>query len=196
MNPDSAPTTPQDAPNQGSREPVADRLDRAHGRFIERWADMAASWGVPRSMAEVHALLFIDGGSFNTDQLMARLGISRGNASMTTRTLVEWGLIERTHNAADRRDYFRAEQDVWKLFATVIRARKRREIDPLVGLVEECRSIAGPCECDGPDAERARSTERKLADIMQFVRAFDLLATRHLAGEGLGDLMRGIEGVP
>ena len=164
-------------------------LDRAHARFIELWGRMAASWGVPRSMAEVHALLFVDGGMLNTDQLMSRLGISRGNASMTTRTLVEWGIVTRVHNREDRRDYFRAEQDVWTLFATVIRVRKRREIDPLMGLVEECRALAscaGPaCGC-AETAARAAELERKLRDIASFITTFDTLAETYLASGGDG----------
>ena len=170
-------------------DPAAAALDRAHARFIELWGRMAASWGVPRSMAEVHALLFVDGGMLNTDQLMARLGISRGNASMTTRTLVEWGIVTRVHNREDRRDYFRAEQDVWTLFATVIRVRKRREIDPLMGLVDECRSLAsaaGPgCGCS-ETAARAAELERKLRDIASFIRTFDMLAEHYLSSGGDG----------
>ena len=179
----AAPASP------GAEESPGAALDRAHERFIELWGRMAASWGVPRSMAEVHALLFVDGGMLNTDQLMARLGISRGNASMTTRTLVEWGIVTRVHNREDRRDYFRAEQDVWTLFATVIRVRKRREIDPLMGLVEECRALAsgaGPgCGCP-ETAARAADLERKLRDIASFIRTFDVLAEHYLSSGGDG----------
>lgn len=163
-------------------------LQDAHAAFIAAWGDMATTWGVPRSMAEVHALLFIDGGSFNTDQLMARLGISRGNASMTTRTLVEWGIVERSHNKDDRRDYFRAEQDVSRLFATVIRARKRREVDPLVNLVGRCRAAAAKVPPDAPGDARARAADfdRKLDDILRFTQLFDALCSRYLAGEADG----------
>lgn len=172
-------------------------LAEAHEAFIQAWGDMATTWGVPRSMAEVHALLFIDGGSFNTDQLMARLGISRGNASMTTRTLVEWGIVVRTHNKDDRRDYFRAEQDVWRLFATVIRTRKRREVDPLVALVDRCRASAARVPVDAPEETRSQAAdfERKMDDILRFTQLFDMLATRYLAGEadGLLDALSSLE---
>ena len=187
--------SPADA---GGGESAAAALERAHARFIELWGRMAASWGVPRSMAEVHALLFVDGGMLNTDQLMARLGISRGNASMTTRTLVEWGIVSRVHNREDRRDYFRAEQDVWTLFAAVIRVRKRREIDPLLGLVEECRALAsgaGPdCGCS-ETASRAADLERKLRDIATFIRTFDVLAEHYLStgGEGIAGAFGALE---
>ncbi|MFM9144911.1 MAG: GbsR/MarR family transcriptional regulator [Phycisphaerales bacterium] len=185
---DQTPTTEVSERPDAPVTPVV-ALERAHTRFIELWGRMAASWGVPRSMAEVHALLFVDGGMLNTDQLMSRLGISRGNASMTTRTLVEWGIVTRVHNREDRRDYFRAEQDVWTLFATVIRVRKRREIDPLMGLVEECRALAsgaGPgCGC-AETAARAAELERKLRDIASFITTFDTLAETYLASGGDG----------
>lgn len=190
MNP---PPDIRHGPSDGSDHP----LREAHAAFIAAWGDMATTWGVPRSMAEVHALLFIDGGSFNTDQLMARLGISRGNASMTTRTLVEWGIVQRTHCKDDRRDYFRAEQDVWRLFATVIRTRKRREVDPLVALVDRCRAAAAnvPTDAPGDALARTRDFERKLDDIHRFTQLFDSLVSRYLAGEadGLLDVLVSME---
>ena len=93
--------------------------------FVALWAEMGTHWGVPRTMAQVNALLFMEGRPLNTDEIMERLSISRGNASMTLRTLVEWGMITRSHNAKDRKDYYAGEQDVWKLFATVARTRKQ-----------------------------------------------------------------------
>jgi DNA-binding transcriptional regulator GbsR (MarR family) len=193
MNPSSDDRPgPADSPDHPLRD--------AHAAFIAAWGDMATTWGVPRSMAEVHALLFIDGGSFNTDQLMARLGISRGNASMTTRTLVEWGIVQRSHCKDDRRDYFRAEQDVWRLFATVIRTRKRREVDPLVALVDRCRAAASkvPQDASADARERTRDFERKLEDILRFTQLFDVLASRYLAGEadGLLDVLVSMERSP
>lgn len=145
-------------------------IDEARRTFIERWTAMAASWGVTRSMAEVHALLFAEGRAMSADEIMARLGISRGNASMTVRTLVEWGIVRRLASEGSRRELYEAEQDVVSLFATVIRVRKQREIDPLLELVRSCRDASGPCS--GPEAE---SLSRKLDDIELFVRATDRL---------------------
>jgi DNA-binding transcriptional regulator GbsR (MarR family) len=177
---------------------AAERLADARRLFIERWARMAAHWGVPRSMAEVHALLFVEGRPFNTDELMARLGISRGNASMTVRTLLEWGIVTKTHCREDRRDYYCAEQDVMTLFATVIRVRKRREVDPLLTLVDECRAAVALVPRDGPDEAASRQAEelgRKLDDIDGFVRTFDVLAEHYLHAErqSIGQLFAALE---
>lgn len=100
---------------------------------------MGSSWGIPRTMAEVHALLYIVGEPLNTDQIMARLSISRGSASMSLKSLHDWGLIARAHRRGDRKEYFRAEQDVWQVFRIITRERKRREIDPVLMALHECR---------------------------------------------------------
>ena len=163
-------------------------LADVHRRFIERWSQMAASWGVPRSMAEVHALLFVEARPVSADELMQRLGISRGNASMTVRTLEEWGIVHRINQPADRKDYYVAEQDALALFATVMRVRKEREIDPLLALVQECRSAASTVHASGDDSSReaARAFDRRLADMDLFVRAIDAMATRYLTPDGSG----------
>ena len=168
---------------------AAERLADAHQQFVEHWGRMASSWGVPRSMAEVHALLFVEGRSVNADEVVLRLGISRGNASMTLRTLVDWGIVHRSHNKADRKDYYRAEQDVLTLFSTVIRVRKQREIDPLLALVGECRKAAAMVPRTGADHEttqRACELDRKLNDIELFVCSANALATQFLSGDGGG----------
>jgi DNA-binding transcriptional regulator GbsR (MarR family) len=140
-------------------------------------------------MAEVHALLFVEGRSVNADELVLRLGISRGNASMTLRTLVDWGIVQRTHNKADRKDYYQAEQDVLTLFSTVIRVRKQREIDPLLALVGECRKAAAMVPRSGPDQEtttRAGELDRKLNDIESFVCSANVLASQFFSCDGGG----------
>jgi DNA-binding transcriptional regulator GbsR (MarR family) len=147
-------------------------------------------------MAEVHALLFIEGRPMNSDAIMARLGISRGNASMSLRTLEEWGIVRRSHCKEDRRDYFAAEQDVHTLFATVICARKRREIDPLLEQLVACRQItaeeaprtdSGISSANGEASPDARAEHnRKLDEMVEFVRMFDALTTRFLGGDGCG----------
>ena len=142
--------------------------------FVALWAEMGTHWGVPRTLAQVNALLFMEGRPLNTDEIMERLSISRGNASMTLRTLVEWGMITRTHNTKDRKDYYAGEQDVWKLFATVARTRKQREVEPLIARLQALLAQAPA----GNDAQR-----RKIEQMLEFVKAFDALANRFL---GLG----------
>ena len=142
--------------------------------FIRLWGEMGSHWGVPRTMTQLQALLFIEGRALNTDEIMERLSISRGNASMTLRTLVDWEMITRTHNPADRKDYYAADGDVWRLFATVARARKRREVEPLVGSLQ---ALLDAPQSDGREA----TTRAKLAEMLEFVRAFDALADQFIS---------------
>ena len=154
----------------------------ADGRqeFIELWGDMGARWGVPRSMTELHALLYIVGTPMNTDEIMKQLSISRGNASMTLRTLLDWGIITRTHRPDDRKDYYIAEQDVWKLFATVARARKRRELEPLTARLNSLSLKSNADATSDGVAHRER-----IESMLQFIIQFDGLSERFLSMGGL-----------
>lgn len=154
----------------------------ADGRqeFIELWGDMGARWGVPRSMTELHALLYIIGAPMNTDEIMKQLSISRGNASMTLRTLLDWGIITRTHRPDDRKDYYIAEQDVWKLFATVARARKRRELEPLAARLNSLSLKSNADSTSDGVAHRER-----IESMLQFIIQFDGLSERFLSMGGL-----------
>ncbi|MBU3729373.1 MAG: MarR family transcriptional regulator [Phycisphaerales bacterium] len=166
-----------DAPTP--REGTSTEVRDARLRFIEAWTEMGSRWGVPRSMTAVHALLFIEGTAMDADEIMARLGISRGNVSMTLRTLVEWGIVRRAAQGSQRRDTYEAEQDVWTLFSTVVRARKEREIDPLAKVLQGCLT-SGDAASRDPSAE---AHDQRIRQMMDFVDTFDGLLL-HFVGPG------------
>jgi DNA-binding transcriptional regulator GbsR (MarR family) len=181
MKPDS-PSGSSNAPGQ--------HLRAARERFVALWGQMAANWGIPRTMAEVHALLFIAGQPMNTDELMEALRISRGSASMTLKALQEWGIVSRTHVRGDRREYFQAEQDVWKLFRTILRERKKREIDPLIESLRECRELTAKMPVGAARRIGAmRSIEQhnqRLDSMLEFTTMIDSLSQRLItSGKGL-----------
>lgn len=148
-------------------------------QFIELWGDMGARWGVPRSMTELHALLFIVGKPMNTDDIMRELSISRGNVSMTLRTLLDWGIIVRSQQSEDRKDYYKAEQDVWKLFSTVAKARKRRELAPLA---DRLRTLA--LDVKGCKSLQATEHRQRLESMLNFIVKFDGVSERFLSMGG------------
>ncbi|MDY7110042.1 MAG: MarR family transcriptional regulator [Planctomycetota bacterium] len=170
-------------------EHAAVALRDARERFIALWGQMGSSWGIPRTMAQVHALLFIVGEPMNTDEVMAGLGISRGNASMTLRRLVDWGIVSRVHRRGDRKEYFLAEQDVWKMFRTILAQRKKQEIDPLLEALQECRQTTDSPRTRKVDAEAAalRAHNDRLDDLITFMRIADSISQRFISptGEGL-----------
>jgi len=154
-------------------------LRDARLRFIEAWTEMGTRWGVPRSMTAVHALLFIEARPMDSDEIMARLGISRGNVSMTLRTLVDWGIVRRAAHGAQRRDLYEAEQDVWTLFSTVVRARKEREIDPLAQVLRGCMTSGDAASRD----PQAGAHDQRIRSMIEFVDTFDALL-HHFVGPG------------
>ena len=113
-------------------------IEPAASLFIRRWGEMAASWGISRTMAEIHAMLYLASEPLCTDDVMEQLAVSRGSASMNLRELVNWGLIYRSHRRGDRKDYYDAERDVWQMFETIVRERRRREVQPIVETIERC----------------------------------------------------------
>lgn len=127
---------------RGSDKPVS--LTPAQDRFIAAWGQMGSTWGISRTMAEVHALLFIVGQPLCTDDVMERLAISRGNASMSLRALVDWGIVSREHKRGDRKEYFVAEPDSWSILRAVVQERIRREIHPVLAVLSEIRDSTEP----------------------------------------------------
>jgi DNA-binding transcriptional regulator GbsR (MarR family) len=105
--------------------------------FLDLWGDMAAQWGISRSMAQVYALLYVSPVALDTEEIMEHLQISRGNANINIRKLIDWGLVYKEERPETRRDFFWAEKDVWAMTARIIEERHRREIQPVVAALEQ-----------------------------------------------------------
>ena len=118
--------------------PLEQQLRVAQALFIRRWGEMGQTWGINRTMAEIHAYLYITAQPQCTDDVMERLNISRGNASMSLRALCDWGTIRRLHRRGERREYFASLPDVWETFSIIAAERKRREMDPALETLKQC----------------------------------------------------------
>jgi DNA-binding transcriptional regulator GbsR (MarR family) len=115
------------------------QLTEGKKRFIQAWGTLGTSWGINRTMAQIHALLLASSDALSTDEVMEHLSISRGNASMNIRTLVEWGIVFKEIRAGDRKEYYYADKDIDRMARQIARERKKREIEPVVNLLEELR---------------------------------------------------------
>jgi DNA-binding transcriptional regulator GbsR (MarR family) len=171
-------------------------LAEAQDRFIAAWGQMGSAWGISRTMAEVYALLYITGEPLNTDDIMDRLQISRGNASMSLRALLEWGIVQRSHKRGDRKEYFQAEQDVWAMFRAIVRERMKREVDPLLASLHEIRDLvdrpapkragrAQPETTPDPGSAVADHT-RRLDAMVDFLATLESLSARFISPSGPG----------
>jgi DNA-binding transcriptional regulator GbsR (MarR family) len=158
---------------------VRRRLDEVEDRFVDLWDNMSSLWGISPTMARIHGLLYLTGAALSMDDIMSRLAISRGNVSMNLSKLVEWGLVRRVHKRGDRRDYYESLSDVWEMFTLVAAQRKRREIDPILGMLRRCREELSP-EALGPGAEEpaARERARRINDLLTLLSLMDSLAQR------------------
>ncbi len=169
-------------------------LQTAEDRFVAVWGQMAGAWGISRTMAEVHALLYISGRDLCTDDMMERLQISRGNASMSTRALVDWGIVSRVNKRGDRKEYFQAEQDVWALFRAIVRERMNREVDPLLASLHEIRDMTGiddnaaklSSKSGGELRERIGEHRKRLDAMMDFFVMLEKLGARFVSPSGKG----------
>ncbi len=147
--------------------PVDPRLRKVQDDFIRKWGEMGAIWGINRTMAEIHALLYITGLPLCTDDVMDRLHISRGNASMSLRALCDWGIIRRMHRRGERREYFESLGDVWEMFSIIAAERKRREMDPVLETIKNCIKELDPAKLGKLAKDDAFQRTRQRLDGME-----------------------------
>lgn len=119
------------------------KLDEAKHRFIQAWGALGSSWGVPRTMAQIHALLLVSPQALTTEEVMEALQISRGNANMSLRTLLDWGLVEKEVRMGERKEYFKAPKDTMYMAKQVALQRKKRELEPMLRALQEVQSVEG-----------------------------------------------------
>ncbi len=119
------------------------QLEEAKEKFIQAWGALGSHWGINRTMAQVHALLLVTPESQSAEEIMSTLDISRGNANMNLRALIDWGLVSKEHKAGERREYFYAEKDIWQVAQQVIIERRKRELKPVLRVLEEVKEIEG-----------------------------------------------------
>jgi DNA-binding transcriptional regulator GbsR (MarR family) len=117
---------------------MAIELAGARRRFVLHWGEMGSRWGISRTVAQVHALLFVSERPLQAEEIAETLEVARSNVSVSLRELLAWGLIKVVHVLGDRRDYFEAVGDVWEMFQVILDGRRRREVDPTVAVLREC----------------------------------------------------------
>src|SRR5579872_1238485 len=115
-------------------------LSPVQQRFILHWGEMGARWGINRTVAQIHALLYLSATPRHAEYIAATLSVARSNVSNSLRELEGWGIVRVVHVLGDRRDHFESLKDVWQMFQIIIAERKRREMDPTLEMLRECLS--------------------------------------------------------
>lgn len=119
------------------------KLSEAKQQFISSWGAFGTHWGINKTMAQIHALLLISPDPITQDDLMEQLSISRGNVNMNVRDLISWGLVDRVIIPGERKEFFSAEKDIWKVATQIIKERKKRELDPMLKLLSQLEKVDG-----------------------------------------------------
>ncbi|HZJ61587.1 MAG TPA: MarR family transcriptional regulator [Chitinophagaceae bacterium] len=119
------------------------KLTEAKQQFISSWGAFGTHWGINRTMAQIHALLLVSADPMTQDDIMEELNISRGNTNMNIRELINWGLVERVILPGERKEFFSAEKDIWKVMKQIVKERKKRELDPMLKLLDQLEGVEG-----------------------------------------------------
>ena len=119
------------------------KLTEAKQQFISSWGAFGTHWGINRTMAQIHALLLVSPDPMTQDDIMEDLTISRGNTNMNIRELINWGLVERVILSGERKEFFTAEKDIWKVVKQIVKERKKRELDPMLKLLDQLEDVEG-----------------------------------------------------
>ncbi|UTW61631.1 HTH domain-containing protein [bacterium SCSIO 12741] len=138
-------------------------FNEAKQKFIQTWGTFGSGWGINRTMAQIHALLLVSHEALSTEEIMEELNISRGNANMNIRALIEWGIVFKELKAGERKEYFYTGKDIWALARQIASERKRREIEPVVSMIEQLEQFD-----QEPEAEEQAEFIEMLGNIKSF----------------------------
>ena len=120
-------------------------LNQGKEKFIQSWGTLGSNWGINRTMAQVHALLLISPKALTAEEIMEELKISRGNANMNIRALIDWNLVHKELKPGERKEYFSAEKDMWEVVRQIIIHRKKKELEPMLKVLDEIVSVESEC---------------------------------------------------
>lgn len=119
------------------------QLEEAKLKFIQSWGTLGSSWGINKTMAQIHALLLVSNQPISTEDIMEQLKISRGNANMNLRALIDWGIVSKESKIGERKEFFVADKDIWAIARQITRERRKREIEPLLKVLTELKEVEG-----------------------------------------------------
>lgn len=143
------------------------QFDEAKNKFVQTWGALGSQWGINKTMAQIHALLMVSKDAVSMEDIMQELQISRGNASMNLRGLMDWGIVYKANKPGERREFFVAEKDLDELATKIAKERSKREIKPALKVLKEVSTI------DGDNSEEANHFVAQTKKLYEFVAKAD-----------------------
>jgi DNA-binding transcriptional regulator GbsR (MarR family) len=163
------------------------KLTTTAERLVLHWGEMASRWGVSRTVAQIHALLYLTPRPLHAEEIAETLSVARSNVSTSLRELQAWGIVKVSHVLGDRRDYFETVADIWQLFRLILEQRWRREIEPTLMVLGQCLTEAERSGVDAHTRERLQELEafvRTLESWYQQIQAMELAEVKRVARMG------------
>src|SRR5215216_6606305 len=142
------------------------KLSPVQQKFILHWGEMGTRWGINRTVAQIHALLFLAPSPLHAEEIAATLGVARSNVSTSLRELQNWGIVRVVHVLGDRRDHFESMKDVWEMFRVILDERKKRETDPTLHLLRELTAEAEKKNAADPHVRERLSDMKNFFELM------------------------------
>src|SRR5688572_15559225 len=148
-------------------------LNQQKEKFYQAWGSLGSNWGINKTMAQIHALLLATEKALSTEDIMQQLKISRGNTNMNLRALMDWGLVHKELVSGERREYFVAEKDIWKVSRLIVREKRKRELEPGTKILEELKN--------GKEADQESKKFRKQMDeVYKFTHIVDSIMEKFI----------------
>lgn len=154
-------------------------LKEAKNKFIHSWGILGASWGINKTMAQIHGLLLISSKPLSTEDIMKELSISRGNANMNIRALIDWNIVEKNYQPGERMEYFVAEKDLWEISLQVIAERKKRELEPITKMIAQVKDVA----VNSDNEEEVKAFNQMTKSIGKFASKTDGMLDKFLKAD-------------
>lgn len=145
----------------------------AKEQFISTWGALGSNWGINGTMARIHALLLTSPEPLSTEDIMEQLKISRGNANMNIRALMDWELVFKVIISGERKEFFRAEKDIYKVFLRIVRERRKRELQPVIAALNSIKSIE-----NSDQSERANEFRKVIGELEEFTKKVDSVSEK------------------
>nr|WP_260295680.1 MarR family transcriptional regulator [Sedimenticola hydrogenitrophicus] len=143
------------------------KLSPVMEKYILHWGEMGTRWGVNRTVAQIHALLYLATNPMNAEEITETLGVARSNVSTSIKELQSWKLVKVVHLLGDRRDHFETMKDPWDLFYTIMEGRKQRELDPTMSVLRECVLDSEQ------DKETPAEVKARIQEVLRFMETLD-----------------------
>lgn len=143
------------------------KYPEAKEKLIQAWGNLGYSWGVNKVMAQIHALLLISPKALTTEDIMQELNISRGNANMNIRALVDWGIVQRISVSGERKEYFKSGKDIWELARQVAKERRKRELEPILKVLQEVSDTSSD------NSDEVKEFKKVIKDLKTFAEKSD-----------------------